>query len=111
MAVNDNDCCCTLPLPLCDEELVHFYNRDGASDAQSSSASTLSGFLAFISLCQISGQVQSLQAPSVIRDLGTKSGTERVRKLALDQEKILEEWLKDLPDELRSLDRCVQRII
>ena len=108
MAANDGDCCCTLPLPLSDEALLRLYDRNGGSGAETSSASPLSGFLAFINLCQISGEVQSLQAPSAMQDLGTKAGTERVRKLALHQEKVLEEWLKDLPDELRSLDRYVK---
>ena len=105
MAANDNDCCCTLPLPLCDEALVRFYEQDESLDLQSSCTLTLSGFLALISLCKISGQVQSLQAPSEMKDLGTRTGKERIRKLALNQEKILEEWLRDLPEELRSIDK------
>lgn len=105
MAANDGDFRCTLPLPFRDEDLEISFSQGWSLDNQPISSSPLSGFLDFSRLCQISGQVQSLQAPSEIRDLGNKTGQRRVMDLALDQEKSLDEWLKNLPDSLRSSDK------
>ncbi|RKK88301.1 hypothetical protein BFJ69_g157 [Fusarium oxysporum] len=59
-----------------------------------------SGFLSVF--FAVSGEVQSIQSPTEIRDLGTKVGQKRVMDLALGQEKSLDIWLKDLPEHLQS---------
>ncbi|ENH67190.1 Putative transcriptional regulatory protein C3C7.04 [Fusarium oxysporum f. sp. cubense race 1] len=102
MAANDSDCCCALPLPLGDEEVDTLYSLEGTLDHDMNPRSALSGFLDLIGLCKVSGEVQSIQSPTEIRDLGTKVGQKRVMDLALGQEKSLDIWLKDLPEHLQS---------
>ncbi|EWY83518.1 hypothetical protein FOYG_13326 [Fusarium oxysporum NRRL 32931] len=102
MAANDSDCCCALPLPLGDEEVDTLYSLEGTLDHDMNPRSAVSGFLDLIGLCKVSGEVQSIQSPTEIRDLGTKVGQKRVMDLALGQEKSLDIWLKDLPEHLQS---------
>ncbi|EXK28400.1 hypothetical protein FOMG_15379 [Fusarium oxysporum f. sp. melonis 26406] len=102
MAANDSDCCCALPLPLGDEEVDTLYSLEGTLDHDLNPRSAVSGFLDLIGLCKVSGEVQSIQSPTEIRDLGTKVGQKRVMDLALGQEKSLDIWLKDHPEHLQS---------
>ncbi|CVK95812.1 uncharacterized protein FMAN_13738 [Fusarium mangiferae] len=102
MAANDSDCSCALPLPLADEELDTLYNVEGTLDNGMNQRSALSGFLDLIGLCKVSGEVQSIQSPSEISELGSKVGQKRVMDLALGQERSLDIWLKDLPEHLQS---------
>ncbi|KAF5597499.1 transcriptional regulatory [Fusarium subglutinans] len=105
MAANDSDCYCALPLPLGDEELDTLYSVEGTLDHDMNQRSALSGFLDIIGLCKVAGEVQSIQSPGEIRDLGRKAGQKRVMDLALGQEKSLDSWLKDLLEHLQSYER------
>ena len=105
MPANDSDCSCALPLPLGDEELDTLYSVEGTLDNDMNQRSALSGFIDLIRLCKVSGEVQSIQSPSEISELGSKIGQKRVMDLALGQERSLDIWLKDLPEHLQSSER------
>ncbi|KAF2020211.1 hypothetical protein BU24DRAFT_477361 [Aaosphaeria arxii CBS 175.79] len=99
-AINDNDCSWELPLLISDEHLIDSHALENTPQDGLSSPTPLSGFIRFIRLCQISGQVHSIQAPSEVRDLGPRARRGRIMKLALDQERDLEDYAKELSDNL-----------
>lgn len=106
-AARDEDCRCSLPANLRDEEYLTFIANQSEPSNPSTSKEIeempLTGFLAFARLCRIAGMCESLNSPSRIRILAS-SDTSKVRRYvarARKCEKVLEKWLASLSDEFR----------
>jgi hypothetical protein len=100
MAAQDADCHCELPLDLSDEDLED-YCRSGRSPEQPGASTPMTGFVAFARLCRIGGKIQQLYSPSRIREVANPAKAKRYLRTIGALDKLLNEWLASLPDEIR----------
>jgi hypothetical protein len=106
-AARDEDCRCSLPANLRDEQYLAFVtDQPGPSNLNSSKHTgdkPLTGFLAFARLCRIAGKCESLNSPSRTRILASTNPQKLRRYVAKARrcEKVLENWLANLSDDFR----------
>ena len=101
MAVNDDDCRCSLPLPVSDEGLKDVCEKPNVSEFEPESPLPLTGFIAFARLCQILGSIHGLQSPSRIAKLKTKKGSQKLMQSVKRLDYSLSHWLENAPDSIR----------
>ncbi|KAI9148822.1 transcriptional regulatory protein [Paramyrothecium foliicola] len=101
LAAHDADCRSELPLAVADDELEHACAHPESLRNRPASALPLSGFLAFARLCRISGKIQRLHSPSRIADSTKPEKVAQLTRAVAAVDKSLNDWLNDLPDEIR----------
>jgi hypothetical protein len=106
-AARDEDCRCSLPANLRDEQYLAFITDQPEPSNRDSTKHTgdkpLTGFLAFARLCRIAGKCESLNSPSRTRILASTNPS-KVRSYVAKArrcENVLENWLANLSDDFR----------
>lgn len=102
VGVEDSDCDCEIPLDMDDYQLEEYCKQSQPIGLTTHGPSSLTGFIVFSQLSQISGRISRLMnLPSLRRNKSNAVKARKFRQRIRDLDTELSNWLQNVPDVIK----------